>query len=168
MENRNLLILGFGQYGTVAKETAEAMGCFDRISFLDDCNEQAMGPLADYERYTADYSYAFVAMGNPTVRREWLARLKSAGFLLPVLRHPQATVMPSATVGGGSIIEGQAMVHSNTQLAEGSIISAGAVVNHNVVLGICCHIDCNAVVPAGHRVPAETKVPCGAVFQRED
>lgn len=168
MGNRNLLILGFGQYGTVAKETAEAMGCFDTVSFLDDQNPAALGKLGDYTRFAAEYSDAFVAMGNPVIRGQWLERLKVAGFMLPLLKHPQATVMPSASIGGGSIVEGQAMVHSNTCLAEGCIISAGAVVNHNAVLEPCCHIDCNAVVPAGQRVPAQTKVPCGTVFQRKD
>ena len=168
MTNRNLLILGFGQYGSVAKETAEAMNCFDRIDFLDDCNEKAIGPLAYYQDVTSEYTYAFVAMGRPALRAVWSQRLREAGFILPVLQHPRATVMPSARIEGGSIIEAQAMVHSNAVLSAGCIISAGAVVNHNAVLGACCHIDCNAVVPAGQTVPAETKVPCGTVFQRED
>lgn len=34
--NKSLLILGAGQYGQVAKEIAESVGCFKRISFLDD------------------------------------------------------------------------------------------------------------------------------------
>ena len=167
MENQNLLILGFGQYGTVAKETAESMHYFSKISFLDDSNTQAIGTLTDYNRFTAEYTYAFVAMGNALLREEWLERLKAAGYSLPVLKHPQATVMPSAKIGGGSIIEAQALVHSNASLGEGCIISAGAVVNHNAILETCCHIDCNAVVPARYEVPMLTKVPCGTVYQQE-
>ena len=34
--NKNLLILGAGQYGQVAKEVAETMGIFDDVAFLDD------------------------------------------------------------------------------------------------------------------------------------
>ncbi|MBR1677729.1 MAG: acetyltransferase, partial [Clostridia bacterium] len=34
--NRNLLILGAGQYGTVVKEIAKSMECFEKIDFLDD------------------------------------------------------------------------------------------------------------------------------------
>ena len=34
--NRDLLIIGAGQYGMVAKEIAESMRCFDKIDFLDD------------------------------------------------------------------------------------------------------------------------------------
>lgn len=167
MVKRNLLILGYGQYGSVAKETAEAMGYFDVISFLDDCNKSAIGALADYERLTAEYEYAFVAIGNRALRLKWLQKLKEAGYLLPVLQHPQATVMPSATIEGGSIIEAQAVINSNVILSEGCFISAGAVVNHNAVLNTCCHIDCNAVVPAGLPVPAQTKVPCGTVYNQE-
>ena len=38
--NKNLLILGAGQYGQVAKEIAEDIGYFEKISFLDDrCGE---------------------------------------------------------------------------------------------------------------------------------
>ena len=32
MQKQNLLILGAGQYGAVAKETAQAMDCFGRIA----------------------------------------------------------------------------------------------------------------------------------------
>lgn len=40
--NKNLLILGAGQYGYVAKEVAESMGHFEKITFLDDNNERAI------------------------------------------------------------------------------------------------------------------------------
>ena len=42
---KRLLILGSGQYGTVAKETAEAMGIFDEIAFLDDNSKAAVAPF---------------------------------------------------------------------------------------------------------------------------
>ena len=51
MNNKNLLILGAGQYGQIVYETAEAMGCFDRIDFLDDQNPIAIGVLEDYFRH---------------------------------------------------------------------------------------------------------------------
>ena len=33
---KNLLIIGAGQYGVVAKEIAESMKCFEKIDFVDD------------------------------------------------------------------------------------------------------------------------------------
>jgi len=56
--NKNLLILGEGQYGAVAKETAEAMSFFDNIAFLDDENKVAVGQLDEYESFVTEYSYA--------------------------------------------------------------------------------------------------------------
>ena len=160
----NLLILGAGQYGAVAMETAKAMCCFDTISFLDDANPIAIGKLEDYKSFVKEYSNAFIAIGNPAIRKEWINRLKEAGFSLPILHHPSAIIMPSAKIGDASIIEALALVNSNCIIKEGCIISAGAVINHNAVIENCCHIDCNAVVPARENVPEGTKVPCGAVF----
>ena len=39
--NRNLLIIGAGFYGLVAKEIAESMDCFENISFVDDGAKEA-------------------------------------------------------------------------------------------------------------------------------
>ena len=47
----NLLILGAGQFGLMVKEIAESMSCFDKIDFLDDNNEIAIGKLCDYEEF---------------------------------------------------------------------------------------------------------------------
>lgn len=159
-----LLILGAGQYGTVAKEVAEAMGCYKNISFLDDVNPEAVGKLEDYAKFSGKYPYAFVAIGNLALRVEWIRRLREAGFFLPVLVHPRAVVMPSAEVGAASIIEAMAVVNSNAVVGEGSIVSCGAVVNHNAEIGNCCHIDCNAVVPANEKVPGQTKILYGTVY----
>ena len=163
----NLLILGAGQYGVVAKETAEAMNCFDSISFLDDKSNDAIGKLADYTRFALAETYAFVAMGNSAIREAWLARLSEAGIKLAVLVHPQAVVMPSAKIEGGSIVEAMAVVNSAAKLAKGSLICAGAVINHNSIVHSCCQIDCNAVVAAGAVVPEGTKVPAGTVFEKQ-
>lgn len=156
--NNNLLILGAGQYGHVAKETAEAMGCFGEIAFLDDQSELAVGKLADYEQLSVQYRYAFVAIGDAGLRLQYIQKLEEACYIVPVLVHPKACVMPSAQLGKGTIVEAMAVVNSNSVVSIGGIISAGAVVNHNSFLGDCCHVDCNAVVPAGSVLLAETIV----------
>lgn len=156
--NKNLLILGAGQYGQVAKEIAESMRIFDKISFLDDSCEQALGKLSEYEKFLAEYSNAFVAIGNAKLRRELLQKLEAAGFMLAILVHPNAHISPSAQIGKGSIVEAGAVVQTNSVIAIGCIISANAVINHNSFVGDCCHIDCNATVPSGSVVYAEIKV----------
>lgn len=164
-EKRRLLILGAGQYGQVVRETAESMGCFDEIAFLDDMNPAAAGKMADAEKLHGQYTDVAVAIGNPQVRRQWIDRLTEIGYDLPVIRHPQSIVMLSARVAEGSIIEAMAVVNSYVEVGKGCLICAGAVVNHNAVVENCCQIDCNAVVTARSHVPQGTKVPCGQVFE---
>lgn len=167
MNKKNLLILGAGQYGHVVKETAQAMGCFDVIAFLDDHSEIAVGKLKEFEKLTDFYHCAFVAIGNTKLRMQWLDRLRIAGYEIPVLIHPRAYVAPSAVMGEGSIAEPMAVVNTEVEIGIGNLICAGAVVNHNSIVRHGCQIDCNAVVVAGAVVPDGTKVPSGTVYERE-
>lgn len=66
----NLLIIGAGGHGKVVKEAAEALGTYNRIDFLDDNSELAIGRVDEYEKYVHDYEYAFVAIGTAEVRYE--------------------------------------------------------------------------------------------------
>ena len=164
MKMKNLLILGAGQYGCVVRETAEAMGCFEKIAFLDDNSPLAMGKLAAYEGFAREYGCAFVAMGNPALRIQWLEKLELAGYELPVLIHPRAYVSPSAILGKAVIVEPMAVVNAQAVVETGGLLCAGSVVNHNAYVMPVCQIDCNAVVAANATVPEGTKVPGGTVF----
>lgn len=163
----NLLIIGAGQYGCVAKETAAAMGCYDKISFIDSNSPLAIGKTEELESFACDYVNAFVAIGNSSVRLEILDTLDKLGYRQVTLIHPAAFVSPSARIGKGCIVEPNAVVHSNVSIGMGCLISAGAVVNHNAVVEDGCHIDCNATVTARSIVKAGTKVECGQVYKRE-
>lgn len=164
---KNLLILGAGQYGQVVRETAEAMGCFTKIDFLDDNWPAALGKLAEYRCFNQDYSCAFVAMGNPGLRMQWLDRLEQAGYELPVLIHPKAYVSPSATLRKGTIVEPIAVVNTDAVVEKGGLLCAGCVVNHNAHVMPICQIDCNAVVASNAIVPEGTKVLSGTVYERK-
>lgn len=165
MEKKNLLILGAGQYGQIVLETAEAMGCFDRIHFLDDQNPIAIGVLENYKKYYPEYECAFVAMGNPQLRLGWIEKLETVGYEVSCLIHPKAYVSKTATLTKGVIAEPMAVVQAGAIVETGGLLCAGCVVNHNSVVQKGCQIDCNAVVPARVVVPEMTKVPCGTVFQ---
>lgn len=164
MKMKNLLILGAGQYGCVVRETAEAMGCFEKIAFLDDNSPLAMDKLAAYEAFVREYGCAFVAMGNPALRLQWLEKLELAGYELPALIHPRACVSPSATLGKAVIVEPMAVVNAEAVVETGGLLCAGCVVNHNAHIMPVCQIDCGAVVASNATVPEGTKVPSGTVF----
>ena len=163
----NLLILGAGPYGQLAREVALTMNCFDMISFLDDASSEAIGKTDDYVRFFGTYTAAFVAIGNSRIRMQLMDRLQACGYAIPVLRHPVSVVMPSAQTGPGCMIEPMAVVSANAVVESGCLICAGAVVNHNARVCRGCQIDCNAVVASHAVVPEGTKVPSGTVYARK-
>ena len=164
----NLLIIGAGQYGCVAKETAEAMACYDKISFIDSKSPLAIGRMEEVESFACNYVNAFVEIGNSKIRLESIEKLATIGYRIITLIHPKAYVSPSSKLEKGCIIEPNAVVQSNTSIGMGCLISAGAVINHNAVVEDGCHIDCNATVSARSVVKAGTKVECGQVYSNEN
>jgi UDP-N-acetylbacillosamine N-acetyltransferase len=164
MNNKNLLIFGAGQYGIIAKETAEAVKCFDKIAFLDDKSENSVGKFDEYENFVTEYNYAFVAVGNSELRLKWIQKLEEACYRVAILVHSRAYVSPSAQLQKGCIVEPNAVIQANSALSIGVIISAGAIVNHDCFVGDVCHIDVGAIVQSNSVVKAHTHVKAGTVF----
>jgi len=162
--NNNLIILGAGQYGMVVKEIAEAMGCFDKIDFLDDNNGIAIGKFDDYKKFAADYTKAAVAVGNPEVRRERIEILNAAGFDVVALIHPKSCVSPSAEISKGCIIEPFAVIQTFAKLGTGVIICAGSVVGHNSYVEDVCQLDIGSTVKPNSVLRKGTKLEAGCVF----
>lgn len=164
MQMKNLSILGTGQYGMVAREIADSMGIFNRISFLDDKHPEALGKLEQYADFVNQYDSAAVALGNSEMRLEYIKKLEKAGFEIPVLIHRNAYVSPSSVIDNGCFIEPMAVVHTTVKIGIGCIISAGTIINHDAVIGDGCHIDCGVIVKARENIADKAKITCGQVI----
>jgi len=162
----NLLILGAGSQGPVVKETAQALGVFHDIAYLDDDpnNKLAIDSCENYKKYVDLYPIAIPSFGNCELRAKWIDRLEKAGFILPTLIHPMATVSPSAAVEEGTIVEMKAIVSTNAQIKRGCIISSGAVVDLNAVVFENTHIGSAATVKKNAVVPPFSVISSGGIF----
>lgn len=147
----------------MAKEIAISMKYFDKIDLLDDNSALAIGCLTDYKKYSGEYAYTAVAIGDADIRLRWIEKLSKTFLHVAILISPQAYVSPSAVVKKGSIIEPMAVIQTNTELSVGVIVSAGAVVGHNVFIGDGCHINCGFVVRPNSVILAGTKMGFGEV-----
>ena len=148
--NKNLLILCDSAYGTVAKEIALSMGCFEKVDILNqyfgvpeaegEYHEISIGRLDDYESFAGTYSYAVAAFEDSQTRLALSDKLIEAGFAIISLVSPKAYVSPSAQINQGCIIEPLSGVNSNVSVGACSIIKMGALINHNSVIaeGCCC------------------------------
>lgn len=162
--NKGLLIIGAGGHGKVVKEVAEAVG-YDKIVFLDDNSEEAVGKIADSKQFVQEYQAAFVGIGNNKFRNELLQRLEQEGYEIPVLLHPTAYISKTAVIGKGTVVEPKAIVNANSKVGSGCIISVGAIVDHDVVLEDCVHVNAGAICKAGSFVAKETKLEAGQVVK---
>ena len=159
----NLLIVGAGQYGCVAKEIAESMGNFDRIEFIDDNSPKAIGKIIDLKKFIDEFDAAFVAIGDPYFRIKCIEKLEKLGFSIATLIHPSAFVSKHSTLGVGTVVEPLAAIQANCKIGKGVLICSGAVIKHNSVIEDGAYIDCNSTV-AGSFVPRFTRTLYNEVF----
>ena len=164
---KNLLIIGAGQYGMVAKEIAESMKCFARISFVDDASASAVGKLCDIEKLIHEYDSAVVAIGKSELRIDLIKELCGIGYNVPSLIHEKAYVSPSAIIGMGCFVEPMAVVHTEVVIETGCIISAGVILNHNSIVHMGCHINCGSVVKARAEIKAGIRTGYNEVCDTE-
>ena len=166
--NNKLLILGAGQYGQVAKEIAESMGCFEKIDFLDDGSEFAIDKLSNYGMYAREYSYATVAIGNADIRLEYIQKLEDAFFKIAILVSPHAYVAPSAELRKGTIIEPMAVVNTGAVIGTGVIVCAGVIVNHNAAVGDGCLLQCGSILAARTHLKPKSALGYNEVCETSD
>ena len=161
----NLLIIGAGQYGAMLKESARALNVYDKIDFLDDRSEEAIGKICDYTKFTDKYQCAIVAIGDGWKRVEISDKLKAAGYRIVSFISRRAYVSQSAKIAEGCVIEPMSVIGTAVEVGKCTIVSSGAVVNHNSTVGEGCHLDCNSTVCSNTTVPPKTKVEYGVVFR---
>lgn len=151
VKRMNLLILGAGGQGQVVRDVAESLGIFNHISFLDDDpgNPLAMGRIEECVLLTDEYPIGIPSVGDAALRMKWLRQLVAAGFVIPTLISPSASVSPSASIGYGTLVEPKVSIGANAVIGNGCIISAGAI------------IDRDAQVPEG------TYITCGQTVRRD-
>jgi acetyltransferase-like isoleucine patch superfamily enzyme len=175
----NLLILDVDGYGRIVKETAAAMGFFNKITlteiehleskydnsdYIKD-KELPTGVSKNFEKYLSEYTYAFPAVENNETRMNWLIDLESIGFKIPVLIHPASYISPECKIEIGTVVEAKAVVSIGVVIEKGCIISIGSLIDHDAVIGNGSYIACGAIVKAGVTVGEKINVKSGAVVQ---
>ena len=160
----NLLIIGRGQYSFVVHDIALSMNAFDKIDFLDDKSEDAIGQISDSDKLIGTYNYAIVSIGDTQKRLKITEQLEKTGYKIATIVSPRAYVFQGASIASGCVIEPYTVVGANSTVDKCCIISAGAVINHNSQVGKGAHLDCNSTVPSNSKVPPSLKLNCGKVF----
>ena len=162
---KQLLILGAGGFGQMAKETALELG-YEQVVFLDDAadGEDVIGRCCDYILRHEEYPVAVAAFGNNKTRLYWTDRLLVAGYQVPALVHPSAVVSPSAVLESGCFVMQRAVVNTHTRIERAALINSGAVVDHDSVVCAGAHVGLGSIVKANCTIESGRKVEAGEVI----
>ena len=176
--NKNLLILCDSAYGTVAKEIALSMGCFEKVDVLNqfygapetggEYHEIGIGSLENYESFAGTYSYAIAVFEDSQTRLNWSDKLIEAGFAIATLVSPKAYVSPSAQINQGCIVEPLAGINSNVSVGACSIVKMGALINHNSIVSEGCCCENYSVIKTGAYVEAHRIVEMHRTIESYD
>ena len=162
---KKLLILGAGGFGLMIRETAALLG-YEIVAFLDDAAKGAdvIGKCCDYKEKLEEYPTAVAAFGNNNTRLFWTEQLLSAGYQVPAIVHPSATVSPSAVLKEGCFVMQRAVVNTHTVIGQAALINSGSVVDHDSVIGAGTHVGLGSIVKANCTIPSRKKVEAGEVI----
>ena len=97
-----------------------------------------LGTLSDLEMRKSPVSFV-IAVGNPEVRSQIAARLRSCGHKPVSVIHSQANLYNGETirVGSGTIIFPGVHITTDVDVSDNCVIHIGASLHHNVLIGSC-------------------------------
>ncbi|CAH0232198.1 NeuD/PglB/VioB family sugar acetyltransferase [Roseomonas sp. CECT 9278] len=167
-----ILVLGAGGHGKAVLDLLMAGG-WPIAGVLDGAPRVAavlgVPVLGDESRLpallAAGVAAAHPAIGHNAQRAAAAARLLAAGFALPALVHPAATIGHGATLGEGAAVLARAVIGPEARIARLALVNTGAIVEHDCDIGEAAHVAPGAVLAGGVRIGAGALVGAGAVIR---
>lgn len=171
---KDLIVIGAGGHGKVVAETAEAVGRWRDIRFMDDrfpglqsaSDWKVEGTARAWRNFDVSFVDLLVAVGDCVTRCVISKEIRGAGFNMPVLVHPAAWVSPRATVGSGTVVFAGGMINVDAQLGRSVIVNTGATVDHDCVIEDGAHICPGAHLAANVRVGEVSWIGIGASIRQ--
>ena len=162
-----LLIVASKRYGDYVKEIAETMKCFEKISFVDNDRQDAIGRLDELSSFYPEYNCAIAACDDGEERFMWNKKLDEL-YNIPVLFHKDSTISPSSSLLPGSIVEPRAVIGCQTTIGSSTVIGAGSIVEPYCFIGDGSTLRSGTIVKSTSIVNRNTVTNQGKVLYVED
>lgn len=130
------------------------------------CGYPVVGSDDDLNSLYRPNREAIVTVGqikSSNIRRMLFEKAMAAGFVLPSVVAPTATVARTAKIGAGSVIMNFAHIGPDACIGENVIVNTRATVEHDAIVGSHCHISTGALINGGVCVGGDTFVGSGSV-----
>lgn len=160
--NAQILLYGAGGHAKALLEMIRAVGAFRLAGIVDDNpalagasvlgvpvlgTRDALPGLLERGVFLAANGVGGII--NIEIRVRLFDLLAGYGFVFPILRHPRATVEPSAQLADGVQVFANAYIGSSSVLHEKCMVNTGAIVSHDCEIGRYAHIAPGCLL-AGH------------------
>jgi sugar O-acyltransferase (sialic acid O-acetyltransferase NeuD family) len=172
---KNIIIVGAGRQGRVVLDILDDCGLAEAVvGFIDAYDNPSLeGARLDGKPVlgTMDVLGKFagknragivIAVGDNTLRKTVLARVRRASLPLVTVIHPSAVVSRKASIGEGAMIHAQAAVGTGAKLGAAVIVNTAASVDHDCVIGDCVHMAVGARLAGNVTVGECTLVGIGS------
>lgn len=168
--SKSLLIFGAGGHGKVLADAAQEAG-YETIAFADpkwpalqECGPwKVVSDGKNLEALRVEYPAAICGIGgNADLRLKKTLALLEAGFDVPVIIHPKASVSRHAVLGPGTVVFACAAVNIGARLGNAVIVNTGATIDHDCQISDGVHIAPGAHLSGSVTVGALSWIGIGA------
>lgn len=164
----NLLILGAGSHGHAVYEIADKLGIFQNICFLDDSveDDNVIGKCTDnLSKYRNEFAAAIIAIGDNAVRKALGEKIIAAGFVIPKIVSPEASIAKDVTIGAGSVVMPQATINAGAKIGNFAIVESNALVGYRAEIQDYAHLSVASVAMKDTVVAESTVVESGEIVR---
>jgi UDP-N-acetylbacillosamine N-acetyltransferase len=148
---QNLVIWGASGHALVVIDILIPQKNYKIVGLIDSINTEIHGTefrgfpiLGGREKLsylkTTDTNCGFVAIGNNQARMYEGDYLRSLGFDVITVIHPQSIISPDVKIGSGTVICAGAIVVAGSQIGQDVIINTSSSVDHECVIEDGVHI----------------------------
>ena len=167
----DVILIGGGGHASVVLDVLRRLG-HHVVGFAAPSPDGArvavpyLGPdeevVARYESGAATAAFGVVKVDVGSARTRVLDIFARAGFPMPPIVAPTATVHAGVEMGEGSVVLDGAVVATGSRLGRGCIVNTNASVDHDCRLGDDVHVAPGATVGGDVRIGAGSLVGAGA------
>ncbi len=171
----NIIVIGGGGHARVIIDAIGNEGAFTVKGIVDPAISKGSkvagvdvlgGDEVLKELYSSGVRHAIIGIGTVgqyEAKKEICKKLKSCGFMLPVVRHPSSVIAADAVIGAGSFIAAGVVINPGVVIGENAIINTHASIDHDCQIGDYAHIAPGAILCGGVKVGHEVHIGAGAV-----
>jgi sugar O-acyltransferase (sialic acid O-acetyltransferase NeuD family) len=174
--SKNIVIVGMGGHGKVVASIVRDLD-YNIVGYvdikdggkIDDINY--IGTDSELKEIKTKYNCTCAAIGvghlyDASLRMKIYAKIKDAGYNLPVLASPFSKVDKFTNIGEGTVVMPGAVINTGTKIGKCGIINTCASIDHDCIIEDFVHISPNATLCGSVFVGYNAHVGAGATVKQ--